>query len=199
MKCVQTALMGMVMAGVLGFAPVATFAPASEGQAKVTVCLLPKKKGVPYFTTCSKGAEEAAKELGDVELIYDGPSDGSPEKAASMVDRWALRKVDVIAVSPNDPQVVGQAMKKARDKGVHVITWDADAAPETREFLVNQATAQDIGYALVDAMAKDIGGTEPEVEVAIITAALTAAKQNEWMKYMKERLDKYPNLKLVAT
>jgi rhamnose ABC transporter rhamnose-binding protein len=168
---------------------------------KLTICLLPKKKGLPYFTTCAKGAEEAAKELGNIELIYDGPTDGSPEKAASMVDRWTLQKVDVIAVSPNDPEVLGQAMKKARQKGIHVITWDADAAPDAREFLVNQATAEDIGNALVDAMAKDIGGAgkgDPEGEVAIITATLTAANQNEWIKFMKERLKKYPKLSLIA-
>ncbi len=112
-----------------------------------------------------------------------------------MVDRWALRGVGAIAVSPNDPEVVGQAMKKAREKGVHVITWDADAAKDTREFMVNQATAKDIGYALVDAMAKDIGGAEPEGEVAIITATLTAANQNEWIKFMKgATFAKYPKL-----
>ena len=169
----------------------------AEARKKITVCLLPKKKGVPYFTTCAKGAEEAAKELGNVDLIYDGPTDGSPEKAASMVDRWALQGVNVIAVSPNDPEVLGQAMKKARAKGVRVITWDADAAPDSREFMVNQATAKDIGYALVDAMAKDLG--TPEGEVAIITASLTAANQNEWIKFMKERLATYPKLSLVAT
>src|SRR5262252_4985407 len=103
-------------------APAASAIPSK----KLTICLLPKKKGLPYFTTCAKGAEEAAKELGNVELIYDGPTDGSPEKAASMVDRWALQKVDVIAVSPNDPDVLGEAMKKARARGIHVITWDAD-------------------------------------------------------------------------
>lgn len=167
---------------------------------KITVCLLPKKKGLPYFTTCAKGAEEAAKELGNIEFIYDGPTDGSPEKAAAMVDRWTLQKVDVIAVSPNDPAVLGQAMKRARQKGVRVITWDADAAPDAREFMVNQATAKDIGYALVDTMAKDIGGADPEGEVAIVTATLTAANQNEWIKFMKERLaEKYPKLSLIAT
>ncbi len=103
----------------------------------------------------------------------------------------------MIAVSTNDPEVLGQAMKKARTKGVHVITWDADAAADTREFMVNQATAKDIGYALVDAMARDLGSAEGEV--AIITASLTAANQNEWIKFMKERLATYPKLSLVAT
>lgn len=182
-----------------GAAPRWSAGLAEHLHKKITICLLPKKKGVPYFTTCAKGAEEAAKELGDVELIYDGPTDGSPEKAASMVDRWALRGVDAIAVSPNDPEVLGQAMTRARQKGVHVLTWDADAAPDTREFMVNQGTALDIGYALVDTMAGDLGGAHPEGKVAIITATLTAANQNEWIKFMKERLAKYPGLTLVAT
>jgi ABC-type sugar transport system substrate-binding protein len=49
-------------------------------------------------------------------------------------------------------------------------------------------------------MAKDLGGDSAKGEVAIITGALTAANQNEWMKHMKVRLaEKYPGLTLVAT
>ena len=173
--------------------------PAVErAKGKITVCLLPKKKGLPYFSSCADGARQAAEELGDVELIYDGPTDGSPDKAASMIEKWTLKGVNVIAVSPNDPNVLAPAMKQARAKGVHVITWDADGLPDAREFFINQATAQEIGYALVDTMAKDLGGADPEGEVAIITATLTAANQNEWMKHMKERLLKYPKMKLAA-
>ncbi|HEX8521030.1 MAG TPA: substrate-binding domain-containing protein [Tepidisphaeraceae bacterium] len=168
----------------------------ASGDKKLTVALLPKKKGVPYFTTCAQGAEEAAKELG-INLIYDGPTDGAAEKQANMIEKWTLQGVDVIAVSPNDPNVLAPAMKKARDKGLHVITWDADGMPGTREFFVNQATAQDIGYAMVDTMAKDLGG-DPAGDVAIITASLTAANQNAWMEHMKERLKKYPKLNLVT-
>jgi ABC-type sugar transport system substrate-binding protein len=179
-------------------------ATQSSGK-KITVAMLPKKKGIPYFTTCAAGAEEAAKELGNVELIYDGPIDGSPEKAASMIEKWMLQGVDVIAVSPNDPKVLAPAMKKAQESGVKVITWDADGEPGTRSFFVNQATAQDIGFALVDALAADIakadGKSAPsdaEGEVAIVTATLTAANQNAWMEHMRARLaSNYPKLQLV--
>lgn len=172
---------------------------AAPGK-KITVCMLPKKKGVPYFTSCSEGAMEAAKELGNVELIYDGPTSGDAADAVKFIDQWMAQGVDVIAVSPNDPAVLGPAMKRARDAGIKVITWDADAAADTREFMINQATAQDIGYALVDTMAKNLGGDAAAGEVAIVTASLTAANQNEWIKHMTERLTtKYPGLKLVAT
>src|SRR5688572_19351177 len=172
---------------------------ASKKGEKIIVCMLPKKKGVPYFTSCSEGAMEAAKELGNVELIYDGPTSGDAAEAVKLVDQWTAKGVDVIAVSPNDPAVLGPAMKKAREAGIKVITWDADAVPEAREFMVNQATAEEIGFALVDAMAEDLGGDNAQGDVAIVTASLTAANQNEWMKHMKVRLEKYPGLKLVAT
>src|SRR5688500_10369116 len=119
-----------------------TGASANAGK-KITVCLLPKKKGVPYFTSCAEGAEEAAKALGNVELIYDGPTSGDAAEAVKLIDQWTAQGVDVIAVSPNDPAVLGPAMKRARDAGIKVITWDADAAPDTREFLVNQATPEE--------------------------------------------------------
>lgn len=203
-RVVPVALLGLAIAGCGSNPPTETSnssgpAPASTSPAsgeKITIALLPKQKGIAYFTSCAKGAEEAAKELGDVELIYDGPTDGKAEKAASMIDQWVLKGVSAIAVSPNDPQVLAPAMKAAKEKGIKVLTWDADGDKAGRDWFVNQATAEQIGNALVDTLAKDIGG---KGKVAIITATLTAANQNEWMKYMNIRLKKYPGMTLVAT
>ena len=73
-----------------------TTSDASDG--KITVCLLPKIKGISYFSSCHDGAVEAAQELGDVELIYDGPTDGDPTKQAEMIEQWIVDGVDVICV-----------------------------------------------------------------------------------------------------
>ncbi len=166
---------------------------------KITICMLPKKKGIPYFSSCANGAKKAAEELGNVEFIYDGPTDGSPEKAAAMIEKWVLKRVDVICVSPNDPDVLAPAMKAAREKGVKVITFDSDGKPDSRELFVNQATAEQIGNALVDTLIDDIGGKNATGQVAIVTATLTAANQNIWMNYMKTRIkNNYPKIDLVA-
>lgn len=170
---------------------------AATGGKRVSVYLLPKKKGIAYFSSCNDGAQQAAKELGDVDLTYDGPTDGAAEKAASLIETWTLKGADVIAISPNDPSVLAPAMMAAKAKGVHVLTWDADGQPGTRDFFVNQATSEQIGDALVDTMVKDLGGS-PSGKVAVVTATLTAANQNEWIKYIKARLRKYPKLELVA-
>ncbi|MFN0110153.1 MAG: substrate-binding domain-containing protein [Blastocatellia bacterium] len=165
-------------------------------NAKRTVIgMMPKAKGDPYFVSCRKGAEEAAKELG-VELIWDGPTDLDPAKQNEVVEGWITRGVDVIAVSVENSAAISTVLRKARDKGIKVITWDADAEANARDFFINQATPQGIGYTLMDEAARILEG---KGEFAIITASLSAANQNEWIKHIKARLaEKYPAIKLVA-
>ncbi len=164
--------------------------PSGGDEGKLTICLLPKIKGIAYFSSCAEGAREAADELGNVELIYDGPTDGDPKKQAEMIEQWTVDGVDVICVAPNAPDVVANAMREAQDYGVKVLTWDADGADGTRTFFVNQATAQAIGEGMVDAMIKDLGGPDVEGDVVIVSADATSANQNAWIDVMKPALAK---------
>jgi rhamnose transport system permease protein len=162
---------------------------------RIQVAMMPKAKGDPYFVSCHQGAEEAAKELG-VDLLWDGPTDLDPAKQNEIVEAWITKGVDVIAVSVENQTGISTVLRKAREKGIKVITWDADAEKDARDFLINQATPQGIGYTLTDEAARIMNG---KGEFAIITASLSAANQNEWIKHIKARLaEKYPDLKLVA-
>jgi len=149
--------------------------------------MLPKIKGISYFTSCYNGAKEAAEELGNIELIYDGPTSGDPRQQAEMIDTWMVDGVDVICVSPNAPDVITSALKGAMAAGVKVITWDADANPATRTFFVNQATPESIGRGMVDAMVADLGANA-EGDVVIISSDATSDNQNTWIATMKTAL-----------
>jgi rhamnose transport system permease protein len=183
-----------------GGAPSAGPAPGAAASAqpsgrKITVGMMPKAKGDPYFVSCRKGAEEAARELG-VELIWDGPTDLDPAKQNEVVEGWITRGVDVIAVSVENEAGISTVLRKAREKGIRVITWDADAQRDARDFFINQATPQGIGATLADEAARLLNNNG---EFAIVTASLSAANQNEWIKHIKTRIsEKYPNLKLAA-
>jgi rhamnose transport system substrate-binding protein len=162
---------------------------------RVQVAMMPKAKGDPYFVSCRQGAEEAAQELG-VDLLWDGPTDLDPAKQNEVVEAWITKGVDVIAVSVENQAGISTVLRKAREKGIKVITWDADAEKNARDFLINQATPQGIGYTLTDEAARMM---DSKGEFAIITASLSAANQNEWIKNIKARLaEKYPEMKLVA-
>ena len=164
-------------------------------EQKPVIGMMPKAKGDPYFLSCRQGAEEAAKELG-ADLIWDGPTDLDPAKQNEVVEGWITRGVSAIAVSVENRAAISTVLRKAKAKGIRVVTWDSDAEPDARDFFVNQATPQGIGYALMDRAASILGG---KGEFAIITASLTATNQNEWIKYIKERMAaKYPGIKLAV-
>ena len=167
----------------------------SGGQKTLTIALMPKSKGNAYFISCKSGADKAARELG-AELIFDGPTDPDPAKQNEIVENWITLGVDAIAVACENREGISTALRKARSKGINVITYDADALPDARQFFVNQATPQGIGNALMDEAGRLCGG---EGEFAIITASLTAGNMIEWQKtIMQRRAEKYPNLKMVA-
>jgi rhamnose transport system permease protein len=162
---------------------------------RVTIAMMPKAKGDPYFVSCRAGAEEAARELG-VDLIWDGPTNLDAAQQNAMVESWITRGVDVIAVAVENRAGISTVLRKARRRGIAVITWDADAEPDARDYFVNQATPEGIGYALTDEAARLTGAAG---EFAIITGALSAANQNEWMVHIRKRLsEKYPRLTLVT-
>lgn len=169
--------------------------PVREEKSRPVIALMPKAKGDPYFASCRKGAEEAADQLG-VELLWDGPTDLDPAKQNEVVEAWITRGVDAIAVSVSNREGISTVLRKAREKGIKVLTWDADAERDARDFLVNQATPQGIGYTLTDEAARILGG---KGEFAIITGSLSADNQNEWIKHIRARLaEKYPDLKLTT-
>src|SRR3981189_1569122 len=140
----------------------------SAADKPLTIAMMPKSKGNAYFISCRKGAEQAAKELG-VKLLWDGPTEPDPAKQNELVETWITRGVDVIAVAVENREGISTALRKARQKGIKVITWDSDAEPDARDFLINQATPEGIGFTLMDESAKALGG---KGEFAIITASL---------------------------
>jgi ABC-type sugar transport system substrate-binding protein len=167
----------------------------ADTDRKLTIALMPKSKGNAYFISCRKGAEKAAEELG-VELIFDGPTDPDPAKQNEIIENWITLGVDAIAAACENRDGISTALRKAQQRGIKVLTYDADSAPDARSFFVNQATPQGIGNALMDEAARLCG---KEGEFAIITASLTAQNMIEWQKHIEaRRVAQHPRMTMVA-
>jgi rhamnose transport system substrate-binding protein len=167
---------------------------AAQGK-RVTIGVMPKAKGDPYFISCRIGAEEAAKAL-NVDLIWDGPGGLDAAKQNEVIEGWITRRVDAISVSVENAPGISTVLRKARAQGIKVVTWDADAETNARDYFINQATPQAIGNALIDETARIM---HEKGELAIITGALSAANQNLWISFMRQRIaEKYPQLKLLT-
>jgi rhamnose transport system substrate-binding protein len=112
------------------------------------------------------------------------------------IDTAARQGYDAIVISTPDPNAVAPALQRAAAKGVKVVAFDGDTAPESRTIFVAPTTNSAIGAAQVEWAASQIGY---KGEVAILSATPTSPNQNTWIKFMKVALKnpKYKNVKLV--
>jgi rhamnose transport system substrate-binding protein len=160
--------------------------------AKYKIAFVPKLIGIPYFNAMEEGGKKAAQDL-DVEFIYTGPVTADVAKQIEIVDNLITQGVNAIAVAPNDPAAIAPVLKKAKEKGIVVMTSDTDG--DFRDLFVNQALQDEIGYTTMDELAKAMG---EEGEFAIVSCGPTAWNLNTWILYELQRLANYPKMKLVT-
>jgi rhamnose transport system substrate-binding protein len=167
----------------------------TKAHAGYKVFLLPKFVGVPVFTQNGAGAKAAAKELGDT-VTYNGPTEASAAKQVPFIDNAVRQGYNAIIISADDPNAVAPALKRAAAKGVKVISYDGDVAPDARTLFVSPPSAKDIGAFQVEWLGSQIGY---KGQIAILSATPTAANQNTWIKFMKQTLkqSKYKGMQLV--
>ena len=169
-------------------------AALSEGEA-ITIGVVYKQSGNPFFQAAVRGFEEAAEELGFT-LLHNGPADSSNEGQIQIIEGYIAQGVDGIAISANDRDGIVPVLQKAMDAGIVVMSWDSSAAPEGRQLDLAASVAENIGVVQVQEIARQIGY---EGQIAIVSAGATMDNQNTWIGFMKKELEKeeYAKMELV--
>jgi rhamnose transport system substrate-binding protein len=164
------------------------------GDANLSITMLPKNLGNPYFDTSTAGAEEAADEFGGT-LEEVGPTEASPTSQVSYIQTAAQQGTGALVVSANDPEAICDALDEASGAGVKIVTFDSDTNPDCRDLFINQATAEGIAKVQVDLIAEQIGDAG---QIAVLSASANATNQNAWIETMKELLaSEHPDIELV--
>ncbi len=174
----------------------AGFAMIASADETVKIAMLPKFKGENYFDACKVGAQEAIDELNKdakvVEFLYDGPSQdqATNQKQVDILEGWIAQNVNVIIVSPNDPTAIAPTLKKAQEKGIKVLTYDADAQADARDLFVNQVASDGVAVGLVKGAADNLilkgYGPEKPVNVGVVSSAKTDANQQAWLQCIRD-------------
>ena len=188
MSIIKKALTTAALASVL-------LAGAAQAETK-RIALVVKALGIGFFEAAAKGAEEAAAELGDVEIIYTGPTDTTAEGQIEVINSLIAQKVDAIAVSANDADALVPTLQKAMERGITVISWDSGVAKDGRMMHLNPSSSALIGNTIIKLAADHLpdGG-----EVAVLSATTTSTNQNVWIEEMNKVMGNYPNITVVGT
>jgi rhamnose transport system substrate-binding protein len=169
----------------------------SPAMAADKIALVVKSLGNGFFDAANQGAQEAAKELKNIEIIYTGPAKATAEGQIEIINSLIAQKVSAIVISANDPDALAPVLKRAMDRGIKVLSFDSPVRKDGRMMNLNPSSSALIGEKLVKMTQEAIGANG---EIAVLSATAQATNQNIWIDEMKKVLAQpaYKGLKLVS-
>src|SRR5246500_414638 len=175
--------MRLVILALLAAAMLAAPAGAAD---KLEFALVPKAMNNPFFDIARDGCMKRARELGNVECLYRGPIEHEPATQVQIIQDLVTQRVDGLAISVSDVGAATGVIKVARDAGIHVITFDADAPGSAREAYIG-TNNKDLGRALGEMLVK----AQPRVGTyGMVSGGPAAANINERLAGIREAVGK---------
>lgn len=161
---------------------------------RYSIAIVPKALDILVFTYGHYGAEQRAKELGDVDVIWTGPTSEDANKQAEIIQGLISRHVDGIAVSAAAAQPLIGPLNSAVDQGIIVTAWDSDV-PGSKRLLFYGVDAYQMGLHLAEQTIKLIGTSGL---VVLESGGPGATDQNTRLKAVMDTFKKYPDIKTVG-
>ncbi len=197
-KSILAALLCCSMVGLMACQSSGTGTEESGSEAgdKIQIAYVAPNLGTPYFTIGADGAKEKGEELG-YEVTAVGPATEDAAEQSQMIEDIVNKgEADALVVACLDSSSPVPALKKAREAGMKVVTWDLDCEPEGRDCYAGLMDLVLMGNDWVDSMVRTIG---EEGQYAIITATTTNEFMNQRIDNMKKyAAEEYPGLELLT-
>ena len=166
----------------------------TDAPKKLRFAVIPKSLDIPVFDYAKKGAERAAKELGNVEVIWRGPETGDQLKQKEILETFITQRVDGIAISCLNGDFLAETINRAIDAGIPVVTWDADA-PSSKRLAFYGVDDKAAGRIMGEEAVKLLNG---KGTVALMTT-IGATNLQRRLDGVTEVLAKHPGIKIIET
>ena len=106
---------------------------SSSGEKTYRIAVIPKGTSHEFWSSVHAGAENAAKELGNVEVLWKGPIlENDREGQINVVQDFINGQVDGICLAPLDSQSLIEPVETAIDASIPVLIFDSglDEGPD---------------------------------------------------------------------
>ncbi|QKV17922.1 autoinducer 2 ABC transporter substrate-binding protein [Oricola thermophila] len=167
---------------------------ATKGDKKYTIATVVKVDGIAWFDRMRDGVKQFKGDTGhDVWMV--GPSQADAAAQVQIIENLIAQGVDAITVVPFSVEAVEPVLKKARDRGIVVISHEASNLQNT-DFDLEAFDNLAYGANLMKELGKFMGG---EGKYVATVGSLTSKSQMEWIDgavaYQKEH---FPNMEMVG-
>ena len=175
------------VACILALVLVASFAIDNSFAAdkKLRMGVVVKIGGIPWFNAMEAGIKKAAEKRG-IDAWMVGPQSADPALQVKAIEDLIAQGVDAIGVVPNDAKVLEPVLKRAKEKGILVITHESPYQ-KYADYDFELVTAKFFGETHMKLLAEKMGGKGGYVN---FVGSLTVPLHNEWadaaVAYQKE-------------
>lgn len=98
----------------------------TAASGKYRIAVIPKGTTHDFWKSVHYGAQQAADELGNVEIIWNGPdNETDKESQIKIVDTFVGERVDGICLAPIDRDALVPTVRRAKQRKIPVVVYDS--------------------------------------------------------------------------
>lgn len=162
-------------------------------QEKPVIATVVKISGIPWFDRMSTGVKAFAEANPDVDASQTGPATADSAQQLQIVNDLVAKGVTALAVVPMDPAVLEGTFQRAIDRGIVVVTHEADNQMNTNAD-VEAFDNADYGTALNQRLAECMG---QEGKWTTFVGSLGSRTHMQWVGAGEENAKQYSGMELV--
>lgn len=171
-----------------------TEASQPAGDKKYKIATVVKLTGVGWFDRMEVGVKKFGEDTGH-ETFQQGPQKADAALQVQIIEDLIAQNVDAICVVPFSTEALEPVLKKAMDRGIVVITHEADGQKNV-DFNIEAFDNYEYGAFIMDNLAKAMG---EEGEYMTAVGSLTSKSHMQWEEgAVKHQMEKYPKMKAVV-
>ena len=138
---------------------------------KYTIAVIPKGTTHEFWKSVHFGALKAARELGDVRILWKGPlQENDREGQINVVQDFITQKVNGMILAPLDAQALVDVVVEAKENGIPTVIFDSDLNSDVKVSYV--ATDNYAGGALAaHTLAQSLGAQNSDSQQPASEAA----------------------------
>ncbi len=162
------------------------------------LAVIPKGTTHEFWKSVHFGAEKAAKELGNVQILWKGPVlENDREGQIQVVQDFIVQKVDGICLAPLDSHALVEYVEEAAEKNVPVVIFDSGLDKQDK-IVSYVATDNEKGGELAAHRLAEVMGKQGNAILLRYTqgSESTLLREEGFLKCLREQ---YPNIKLLST
>jgi len=104
---------------------------STGGKKKFRIAVIPKGTSHDFWLSVRHGAETAAKELGNVEVVWKGTQhEGDKDGQIQILDGFIVSGVDGICLAPIDREAMVPVITRAKSRKIPTVVFDSGLADE---------------------------------------------------------------------